>query len=180
MTGISCWWCSLLLLLSRECNNQPSQSVVTAGGGWRRDRHRLNRSTSLSQPCLPTNHRAFFANYDGEFDRTADNNATTNPTMIAAGGNGPLESHSRANLVRRRVELIGDNPPSKQMCLGVGLIGCMPLKTLLCSNDDAPPQHQSVLRGICPINPHKKHIRLLGGSSLINTTRGALPSVPRR
>ncbi len=96
---------------------------------------------------------------------------TTNPTMIAAGGNGPLESHSRANLARRHVGLIGDNPPSKQMCLGVGLIGCMPLKTLLCSNDDAPPQHQSVLRGICPINPHKKHIRLLGGSSSINTMR---------
>jgi hypothetical protein len=47
----------LLLLLSRECNNQPSQSVVTAGGGWRRKHHRLNSRTSLSQPCLPTNHR---------------------------------------------------------------------------------------------------------------------------
>ena len=54
--------------------------------------------------------------------------------MIAAGGNGPLESHSRANLARRRIRLIRDNPPSKQMCLGVGLIGCMPLKTLLCSS----------------------------------------------
>jgi hypothetical protein len=32
---VSCWWCSLLLLLSREHNNQPLQSVVTAGGGWR-------------------------------------------------------------------------------------------------------------------------------------------------
>jgi len=91
--------------------------------------------------------------------------------MIAAGGNGPLEFHSRANLVLRRVGLIGDNPPSKRMCLGVGLIGCMHLKTLHCSNDDAPPQHQSVFRGICPINPLKKHIHLLGGSSSINTTR---------
>jgi hypothetical protein len=59
---VSCWWCSLLLLLSRERNNQPSQSVVTAGRGWRQERHHLNSSTSLSQPCLPTNHRAFFAN----------------------------------------------------------------------------------------------------------------------
>jgi len=81
--------------------------------------------------------------------------------MITAGGNGPLESHSRANLVHRRVGLIRDSPLSKQMCLGVGLIRCMPLKMLLCSNDDAPPQHRSILRGICPINPHKKHIRTL-------------------
>jgi len=47
----------LLLLLSRECNNQPSPSVATAGGGWRRERHRLNSRTSLSQPYLPSNHR---------------------------------------------------------------------------------------------------------------------------
>jgi len=47
----------LLLLLSRECNNQPSPGVATAGGGWRRERHRLNNRTSLSQPCLPSNHR---------------------------------------------------------------------------------------------------------------------------
>ena len=30
--------------------------------------------------------------------------------MTAAGGNGPLESHSRANLARQRVGLIGDTP----------------------------------------------------------------------
>ena len=35
---------------------------------------------------------------------------TTNPTMTAAGGNGPLESHSRANLARRRVGLSGTTP----------------------------------------------------------------------
>ena len=96
----------------------------------------------------------------------------TNPTMIAAGGNGPLvESHPRANLARRRIGLIGDNPPSKRMWLGEVLIGCLPLKTLLCSSGDASPQHWIVLRGIHPINPHKKHIRLLGGSSLVNMMR---------
>jgi hypothetical protein len=54
---VSCWWCSLLILLRRERNNQPLQSVVTAGGGWQRERHRLNSSTSLSQPCLPKSTR---------------------------------------------------------------------------------------------------------------------------
>jgi len=47
----------LLLLHRRERNNQPWPSVATAGGGWRRERHRLNSRTSLSQPCLPPNHR---------------------------------------------------------------------------------------------------------------------------
>ncbi len=47
----------LLLLLSRGCNNQPSPSVATAGSGWRWERHRLNSRMSLSQPCLPSNHR---------------------------------------------------------------------------------------------------------------------------
>ena len=59
---VSCWWWSCCFCLAENANNQLSQSVVTAGGGWRRERHRLNSSTSLSQPCLPTNHRAFFAN----------------------------------------------------------------------------------------------------------------------
>jgi len=47
----------LLLQLSRERNNQPSPSVTTAGGGWQRERRRLNSRTSLSQPYLPSNHR---------------------------------------------------------------------------------------------------------------------------
>jgi len=38
----------LLLLLSRERNNQPLPSVAMAGGGWRRER---------PQPCLQSNHR---------------------------------------------------------------------------------------------------------------------------
>ena len=49
-------------------------------------------------------------------------NYNNQPTMIAAGGNGPLESHTRANLSRWCFRLFGDNPLSKQMCLGVGLI----------------------------------------------------------
>jgi len=56
---VSCWWCSLLLLLSRECNNQPLQSVVMAGGGWQQECHRLNSSTSLSQDLSTKKNRAF-------------------------------------------------------------------------------------------------------------------------
>jgi len=97
--------------------------------------------------------------------------ATTNPTMTAAGGNGPLETNARHNLARRRVGSIGDNPPSKRICFLWGVVGFMALKTLLCSGDDAPPQHRSVLRAIHPITPHKKHIRLLGISSPIDPTR---------
>jgi len=59
---VCCWWWSCCFCLAENANNQPSQSVVRAGGGWRRERHRLNSSTFLSQPCLPTNHCTFFTN----------------------------------------------------------------------------------------------------------------------
>jgi len=39
----------LLLLLSRECNNQPSPSIATTGSGWQQERHCLNRPLC---PCL--------------------------------------------------------------------------------------------------------------------------------
>jgi len=58
---VTCWWWNCCFCLAENANNQPSQSVVMAGGGWRQERHRLNSSTSLSQPCLPTNHHPFFA-----------------------------------------------------------------------------------------------------------------------
>ncbi len=65
---VSCWWCSLLLLLSRERNNQPSQSIVTAGGGWRRERHRLNSSTSLSQALSTNKSNSSVCLYNIEWD----------------------------------------------------------------------------------------------------------------
>ncbi len=57
--------------------------VIQPGGGWHRERHRLNSSTSLSQALSTKKNRAFFANYNGEFDGTADNNATTNHQTAA-------------------------------------------------------------------------------------------------
>jgi hypothetical protein len=51
----------------------------------------------------------------------------------------------------------------------------MALKALLCSGDDASPQHQSVLRAIHTLNSLKNYISLLTGLSSIHLTcwRGA-------
>ena len=40
--------------------------------------------------------------------------ATTHKTMVSAGGNWPLEANKRPCVLRRRVRLIDDNPPSKR------------------------------------------------------------------
>jgi hypothetical protein len=42
----------------------------------------------------------------------------------------------------------------------------MALKALLCSGNDALPQHQSVLRAIYTFNSPKNYIHLLGGLSI--------------
>jgi hypothetical protein len=44
----------------------------------------------------------------------------------------------------------------------------MAFNVLLCSGNDALPQQRSILRAVHPFNPNKKHIRFLGGSSVIN------------
>ncbi len=49
----------------------------------------------------------------------------------------------------------GRQPPSLQMYFFRGLRVCMALKGLLCSGDDAAPQHWSVLRAIHTLNGHK-------------------------
>jgi len=54
----------------------------------------------------------------------------------AAGGNAPLTPHTRHCASFQRVRLMGDDSPS--IMLGV-LRGCMALKVLLCSGDDASP-----------------------------------------
>jgi hypothetical protein len=46
----------------------------------------------------------------------------------------------------------------------------MPLKALLCSSDDASPQHWSVLRAIHTLNSLKNYIPLLGGLLPIHLT----------
>jgi hypothetical protein len=43
------------------------------------------------------------------------------------------------------------------------LMVIMALKVLLCSGDDASPQHRNVLRAIHTLNSRKNYIRLLGG-----------------
>ena len=93
--------------------------------------------------------------------------------MVAIGRNVPLEPHKRPFVLIRRVGSIGDDIPSKRICFLWGVIGCMALKTLRCCGGASSPEQGSVLRAIYPINSHKKHTRLLGGLSLINTIVGA-------
>ncbi len=89
---------------------------------------------------------------------------TTTTTMAAAGRNSPLAPHMRACVPRRRFEWMGDNPPGLRMFFfGEGLRVSMALKALLCSGDDASPQHRSVLRAIHTLNSRKNYIRLRGG-----------------
>ena len=91
--------------------------------------------------------------------------------MATASGNGPLEPCRMPYAPLQHDILIEDDPPSTRVCFLWGLIGNMPLKTLRCCGGTSSLEQRSVLRGICPINPTSKHIRLLGGLSPINPTR---------
>jgi hypothetical protein len=95
---------------------------------------------------------------------------TTATTMAAAGGNGPLVPHMRPCAPRRSFKWMGDNSPSLQMYFGGRLRVFMALKALLCSGDDALPQHRSVLRAIHTLNSCKNYIHLLGGLLPIHST----------
>ncbi len=88
---------------------------------------------------------------------------TSATTMATAGGNVPLAPNMRPCTSRRRFEWMGYNPPSLWMCFLGGLRVFMALKVLLCSGDDASPQHRSVLRAIHTLNSRKNYIRLLRG-----------------
>jgi hypothetical protein len=66
---------------------------------------------------------------------------------------------------------MGDNPSSKRISFLGGLRVFMPLKALLCSGDDASPQHRSILRAVHTLNSLKNYIRLRGGLSPIHWTR---------
>ncbi len=121
---------------------------------------------------------------------TAENTTgiTTDTTMAAAGGNGPLAPHMRPCAPRRCIEWMGVNPPSLQMYFWGGLSVCMALKALLCSGNDASPHNLSVLRAIHILNSTKNYIHLLRGLSAIHSiqwigaqgimrgTRGPLPA----
>ncbi len=66
----------------------------------------------------------------------------------------------------------GQRPPEIVDVVFWGVEGvCMPIKALLCSGDDASPQHRSVLRAMHTLNTLKNHIRMLGGLSPIHSKR---------
>jgi hypothetical protein len=113
--------------------------------------------------------------------------ATTTATMAATSRNGPLAPNMRPCAPRQRIKWMGDNPPSLQVYFWGGLRVCMALKVLLCSRNDALPQHQSVLRAMHTLNIPKNYIRLLrrlstihsmdwiGAQGLMWGTRGPFP-----
>ncbi len=96
---------------------------------------------------------------------------TTTTTMAATGRNGPLAPHMRPGALRRRVEWMGDNPPSLRMYFLWGSRVFMDLKVLLCSGDDESPQHRRILGTINALNSPKCCTRLLGGLLPIHLTR---------
>ena len=54
--------------------------------------------------------------------------------------------------------------PTKRAVIILGRVrGCMAIKVLLCSGDDASPQHWSVLRAIHPLNLRKNIFTCSGG-----------------
>jgi hypothetical protein len=95
----------------------------------------------------------------------------TTTTMATTGRNGFLAPHMRPCALHRRVEWMGDNPPSLRMYSLGGLRVFMDLKALLCSSDDESPQHWSVLRAINTLNSPQKYIRLLEGLLPIHSMR---------
>ena len=61
-------------------------------------------------------------------------------TIMAAGGNRPLEAHKRPCDLRRWVRLIRDKyPPRKRTYFMWGVIGFMALKMLRCCGDASSP-----------------------------------------
>jgi hypothetical protein len=88
---------------------------------------------------------------------------TTAITMAAIGRNGPLVPHMRPCAPCRHIEWMGNNPPSLRMYFLGELRVCMALKELLCSGNDASPQHRSVLRALHTLNSPQNYICLLGG-----------------
>jgi hypothetical protein len=100
---------------------------------------------------------------------TKQNGVTTATAIAATGRNGPLVPHMRPCTLRRCIEWMGDNPLSLRMYFGGGLRVCMALKVLICSGNNALPQHWSVLRAIHTLNSPKNYICLLRGLSTIHS-----------
>jgi hypothetical protein len=90
---------------------------------------------------------------------------TTITTMANAGRNGPLTAPNEASSPTTRRRTDGRQPPEQaviNLILG-GVRGCMAIKALLCSGDDASPQHRSVSRAIHPLNLQKVVCTCSGG-----------------
>jgi hypothetical protein len=83
--------------------------------------------------------------------------------MADTGGYGPLVPHMRPFSPRRRIEWMGDNPPSKRIYFLRLLRVCVALKTLRCCGDSSSPEQRSTLRGIHTLNPPKTTSAISGG-----------------
>jgi hypothetical protein len=92
--------------------------------------------------------------------------------MAAGGGNAPLAPHMRYCAQRRRIEWMGDDPPSLRMYFLGGLRVFMALKALPAMMHR---QKSECFQGHAHPNSPKNYIRLLGGLSPIHSTswRGA-------
>jgi hypothetical protein len=96
---------------------------------------------------------------------------TTATTMAAAGRNGPLAPHMRPCELHAYTS--NGWVTTHQACgciFGRGLRVCMAIKVLLCSKDEALPQHWSILRAIHTLNSPKNYTRLLKRFLLIHLT----------
>jgi hypothetical protein len=88
---------------------------------------------------------------------------TTATTMAAAARNGPQAPHMRLCAPRQRLEWMGDNPLSLWMYFMGGLRVFIALKALLCSGNDASPQHWSIYGPYTPSTAAKVTSASLGG-----------------
>ncbi len=73
----------------------------------------------------------------------------------------PLAPHRRPCALCWHIKWMGNNPPSLWMYLGGGLRVCMAFKALLCSGNDASPQHWSFLRAINTLKGPNNYMSLL-------------------
>ena len=88
---------------------------------------------------------------------------TTVTTMAGASRNGPLMPQIKASSHATTCFMDGQWPPKQAVIILGGVRGYTAIKALLCSGDDASPQHRSVLRAIHPLNLQKIICKCSGG-----------------
>ncbi len=84
-------------------------------------------------------------------------------TAVPSATTGNKTNPAMAIALHLHIRLIADNPPRKRVCFLFGLKGCMALKTLLCSGDDASPEQRSTLKAIDTLTPPPKAYPLAHG-----------------